>query len=257
MEKFQVFKSTVAFTSLIVAFVQKVYYNYYDELLRQIDAFFVNWFDFSIQPSQNESWGLLNKRQMAILTLQHDDEAVSLCMDGTDEPKVGQSSVWEKKNALEAARKQSVGSLSSKTQANLFSKITQMVPSGNGVESVQYASNVCENGDNINNLNNNVGKGSGKKVKEVIYAKRPCKKDFIPGTTVKLDEYNKSNQDFMMKKREGSSDDEYVFLHPECQRNLYLKAFSFKNPLAKNSKKKKVAYFKPTELSVIFENLAY
>jgi len=90
----------------------------------------------------------------------------------------------------------------------------------------------------------------------------PKIREYMAGTRVGLDDYNKVNREYFYKKYySGMEVDDYSFVHSSAKLVLSKSLFTPGAYLWKSSKlrasKRKAPMFKPTELSTIFENLAY
>jgi len=90
----------------------------------------------------------------------------------------------------------------------------------------------------------------------------PKSKVYMAGTRVGLDEYNEVNREYFYKKYySGMEVDDYSFVHSSAKlvdsKSLFIAgAYLWKSSKLRVSKRK-APMFKPTELSTIFENLAY
>ena len=115
---------------------------------------------------------------------------------------------------------------------------------------------------------NDIEQGSSKKEKKPHVHEKPRRvsdskpREYMAGTQVGLEEYNRVNREYFYKKYySGVEVDDYSFVHSSAK-SVYSKSLFIPGAyLWKSSKvrasKRKAPMFKPTELSTIFENLAY
>ena len=118
----------------------------------------------------------------------------------------------------------------------------------------------------VKELVNDKGVEEPRKASQVPKAKmsgEARRRDYMSTAPIKLDAYNRINREYFYSKYQiGVEVDEYSFMHPSAKTvqlsNLLTPSTG---RLWKSSKvtmpRKKAITFKPTELSTIFENLAY
>jgi len=115
---------------------------------------------------------------------------------------------------------------------------------------------------------NDVEQESSKREKQTQLNEKPRRvsdsktREYMAGTQVGLDEYNRVNREYFYKKYySGVEVDDYSFVHSSAKlvysKSLFVPgAYLWKSSKVRASKRK-APMFKPTELSTIFENLAY
>lgn len=116
---------------------------------------------------------------------------------------------------------------------------------------------------------NDIEQGSSKKEKQhTPMNEKPRRvsegktREYMAGTQVGLEEYNRVNREYFYKKYySGVEVDDYSFVHSSAKlvysKSLFIPgAYLWKSSKVRASKRK-APMFKPTELSTIFENLAY
>jgi hypothetical protein len=115
---------------------------------------------------------------------------------------------------------------------------------------------------------NDIEQGSSKKEKQTSMNEKPRRvsegktREYMAGTQVGLDDYNRVNREYFYKKYYSEMEvDDYSFVHSSAKlvysKSLFIPgAYLWKSSKVRASKRK-APMFKPTELSTIFENLAY
>lgn len=237
--------SVIRLTTFVFTFVQRISYAYYNWLKKQYTNFAKDLLDFSpkqVSISENSSDPLLSQ------TSEEDVEPayVTIPFKTKSTPEIPQQndfSNWSVKDAREIARSSNQGLISAKTENNLWLKIKEIAESQQSqLASPNQSPNTPENQQEV-----------PKKISRIISSR-----NFLSCTAMKLDEYHKKNQEYLiMKANNDSNIDNYSFAHPYA-----VSAFSrktqllLKNPRPRGSKKRALP-FKPTELSTIFESLGY
>jgi hypothetical protein len=229
----------IRLTTFVFTFVQRISYAYYNWFKKQYGHFAKDFLDFTpkqVSIYENSSDPLLSE------TTEEDTEPayVTIPFKTKTTPEIPQQndfSTWSIKDAREIARSSNQGLISAKTESNLWLKIKEIAESqGKGSNESAITPN-------------------GTQVPKKISTKTT---NFLSGTTMKLNEYQKKNQEYLiMKANNDSSVDNYSFAHPYA-----VSAFSrktqllLKSPRPRGSKKRRLP-FRPTELSTIFESLGY
>jgi hypothetical protein len=115
---------------------------------------------------------------------------------------------------------------------------------------------------------NDIEQGSSKKEKQTSMNEKPRRvsdaktREYMAGTQVGLDGYNRVNSEYFYKKYySGMEVDDYSFVHSSANlvysKSLFIQGAYLKKSSKVRASKRKAPMFKPTELSTIFENLAY
>jgi len=234
--------SVIRLTTFVFTFVQRISYAYYNWLKKQYLYFAKDWLDFT--PKQVS---ILENSSDPLLSQTSEEGAepayVTIPFKTKTSPEIPQQndfSTWSVKDAREIARSSSQGLISAKTENNLWLKIKEIAESQQPhLANPNQSSNIPE---------------VPQKTLKVVNSQR----NFLSGTTTKLNEYHKKNQEYMiMKANNDSNIDNYSFSNPYA-----VSAFSrkthllLKNPRPRGSKKRPLP-FRPTELSTIFESLGY
>jgi len=90
----------------------------------------------------------------------------------------------------------------------------------------------------------------------------PKKIEYMSSTILKLDDYNRINNEYFYKKyhSEGYIDD-FLFTHPSAKfvdsKSLLIPGAYLLKSFKARATKRKAPSFRPTNLSIVFENLAY
>jgi len=246
MESVSLEGSAISLTSFIFTFVQRIFYAYYEWFVDQLDYLIKNWFDFSFKKATKFSL--------------HVDPLTRQYLEVTPQPKHVTIPV-----DTEAARE----SLVSLTLANVTEEDTKNFSEENKTEKTE--NELWLNIKEIVKYKEELSRVMGVKEKKVAEAakineykeiKRCNNKrgkeslDYVAGATIKLSDYNKKNQEYLLNKyTNGSNVDNFSFTHPEAH-SIFSRTFSVKSPVSKNLRRRPRS-FRPTELSTIFENLAY
>ena len=259
MEKLSIARSAITMTEFIFAFIQGTLTTYYNWLLDYAREFFKGWFDFSTKtvsnstlesdPQASECLDIDTKPKYVSIALTETPEAKSIKKQGI--------TVWRAKDVRELARTSNRSSIEEKTQNDLWLKIQEIAQYKQENKPVVQQAETEEVAKNVKSGNDmSQEEYQRKRVYEI--RRKPYTKEFVSGATVKLEEYNKKNRDYLMSKYVGGPDvDNFVFMHPNTKSRFSADSFILlKTPQPRRSKKKSVP-FRPTELSTIFENLAY
>lgn len=242
--------SIIRLTTFVFTFVQHISYTYYNWLKKHYAHFAKNWLEFA--PNQTSiSYDLSDP--LVGQTLEEDSQLTYVTIPfksqtTTNTPKQNDFSTWQVRDAREITRLSNQGMISAKTQNNLWMKIKEIADSQRPQldKTGQATNEVPENPNDIQELKKNNNK---KSLNHQI---------FLSGTTTKLDEYHKKNQEYLfMKNTNGSNVDNYSFTNP-CAYSAFSRKtrLLLKNPRPRCSKKRPLP-FRPTDLSIIFESLGY
>lgn len=233
----------IRLTTFVFTFVQRISCAYYNWLKKQYGHFAKDLLDFSpkqVSILENSSDPLLSE------TLEEDADPayVTIPFKTKTSPEIPQQndfSTWSVKDAREIARSSNQGLISAKTENNLWLKIQEIA------DRQAKASNESAMASNNQEI-----------PKKISSSRTFRERNFLSGTTMKLNEYQKKNQEYMiMKANNDANIDNYSFSHPYA-----VSAFSrktqllLKTPRSRGSKKRPLP-FRPTELSTIFESLGY
>lgn len=90
----------------------------------------------------------------------------------------------------------------------------------------------------------------------------PKKIEYMSSTILKLEDYNRLNREYLHKKfHSGVHIDDFLFIHPSAKfvdsKSLHIPGAYLLKTFKVRASKRKAATFRPTDLSTIFENLAY
>lgn len=261
MEKLSIARTAITVTEFIFAFIQGTLTTYYNWLLDHAREFFKGWFDFSTKAVSSSPLNSDSQEASECLEIDTKPKYVSIALTETPEAKSVKKqgiTVWRAKDVSELARTSNRSSIAEKTQNDLWLKIQEIAQykQDNKPEVKQVLqTEQVEKGVRTRNAMNEE-EYTRKKVYEI--RRRPYTKEFISGATVKLEEYNQKNRDYLMSKYVGGPEvDNFVFMHPNTKSRFSADSFILlKTPQPRKSKKKAIP-FRPTELSTIFENLAY
>lgn len=260
MEKLSIARTAITVTEFIFAFIQGTLTTYYNWLLNHVREFFKGWFDFSTKTVSSSSLET-DPQASECLDIDTKPKYVSIALTETPEAKSVKKqgiTVWRAKDVSELARTSNRSSIAEKTQHELWLKIQEIAQYKQESKPVVQQAETVEEVKNVKSRNAmNEEEYQRKRVYEI--RRKPYTKEFVSGATVKLEEYNKKNQDYLMSKYVGGPDvDNFVFMHPNSKSRFSSDSFILlKTPQPRSSKKKKSVPFRPTELSTIFENLAY
>jgi len=241
--------SIIRLTTFVFTFVQRVSYAYYNWFKKHYSHFASHWLEFAPKQtsiSYDPSDPLLDQ------PLEENSESTYVTIpfkskSNPDTPNQNDFSTWQVRDAREIARSSNQGLISAKTQNNLWMKIKEIADSHRS--DGDKADQTHNETPNSQNKEEEIKRTNKKKLNHQI---------FLSGTTTKLEEYDKKNQEYLfMKNTNGSNIDNYSFMHPYAYSAFSRKTrLLLKNPRPRCSKKRPLP-FRPTELSIIFESLGY
>jgi len=253
MESISIKDSAMSLTSFIFTFVQRVFWAYYEWFFDQLDYLIKNWFDFSLKKPTKFSVNVdpLTRQYLEVIP-QPKHFAIPLTV------YIEEGSVHKEKTSLITALNNgetinpAQDDQPGKNQDELWLHIKEIVK----------CKQEYENEDQNNKEDPVLRSVKTKQTSEYREIKKSNKRgssylDYLSGTSTKLDDYHKKNQSYLLSKCTNDSNvDNYSFTHPNAHSVFSRRTFVLKNPLPRSFKKKPKP-FRPTDLSPIFENLAY
>jgi hypothetical protein len=224
--------SIIRLVSLVFCFIERLIYSHYIRFMTVFKSFSKTWLEIPLSDKRvaSLSYDYLNKQNQAHAKPRH----VSIALPDDSRPRASQLkdiSVWNPEESQTLSRPMNL-SIASKTQNELWSKIKEM----------------ANEGDNSKNFTTNI---YDHKVK--CHGRR----NYMSSTFLKLDDYHRKNREFILNGE----------FHQFSFNNFSAKPAYSKNPIVPGGsdafkakprcQKKRIPPFRPTELSTIFENLAY
>ena len=238
----------VSLIGFIFCFVQKNALTNFNLFISQVNLLFRGWFgllSFKNLPSASSDVALdrfdANKHVYIPLRSETDTEEIDQHEETYDQD--------EKDNTKISIRE----SIAEKSQATLWLKIKEIADSqGDNEAAVPESSLIQEkNLPEENYIKND-------ETRKTYGRNKIFEKSFLPGTMVKLEEYNDKTRDYLRALYPERLDlDRIDFTNPFAISN-FSRSFSIrrKSPFRRSSKKRSLS-FKPTELITILETLAY
>jgi len=250
MESVSLEGSAISLTSFIFTFVQRIFYAYYEWFHDQLDYLIKNWFDFSLKKPTKFSLHVdpLTK-QYLVVTPQSKHVTIPVDTEAAHQTSISSSqATTDEENAKNSIQ----SSMPEKPQTEPWLKIKEIV---------EYKKECDKNANDLlkgqeKSISGAQKANEYKEVKRCNYKRGKDSLDYITGAALKLNDYNKMNQEYLFSKyTNGSNVDNYSFTHPAAH-SIISRTFSLKSPVSKSFRKRPKG-FRPTELSTIFENLAY
>lgn len=222
--------------TFLVTLVQRAFAYQLQRILNFFRSFAHNWLELPLKTQEQ-----LYFSSTAYLPGSSESKSVAISLSH-DRSMTGflpyRNITWRKKDAKIMAETRPSSSILEKSESRLWSKIKEM-----SHKTIEEPENFEEDMDAELNLEVN-------------------NRHFLSNTMLKLEDYDRINMEYLDKKYNGGmEEDGYSFTHP-LAKSVYFRNIASPGAYLRKSwniraLKRKAPSFKPTELSTIFENLAY